>query len=312
MKKSLFLLLVILFLPVQVFAGGISVDYPGAPGPLFQNINWAPGDSVSKTVTVTNNNDVSQRIGFKVESTSIFLVFGSLANMITLEVRDNSSGNVLQTGTLTGIAAAGELELGILAPGTQTKYDFSAYFSLNAGNEYQGLSESFDITIGFISPASVPAPAGGIIAGIRRTLGITSEGIVEQPIIAQEGVIAGVADQEKPQDKEDRGSGVAGLRTCPWWAVVAIALAVILILYGFYLEKDEFKHRLPRFWYIWPIIFGIGAWIVHYLLHQGYKATLFCDWFWLVVLIEVTLAYIFYAFIIKEAKEETEKPRMPF
>ena len=327
MKKYLITSIIVslLICPLQVAqAGGIIVDYPGKPGPLFNELNWAPGESATNTITITNDNTNNQKVGFQINGS---YTPGLLANIIILTVKDNPGGTIRYENTLAALHTAGELELDTLPPSTQKKYDFIATFNPSAGNEYQGLSEVFDMTIGFIATREdddnggdgpppiiiIPTPQGGAIAGIQSLTGLAFGEQVTEP---EEGEIAGVTDEkeqpeEEKEETEDK-SGVAGVRTCPWWAIISIILALALILYGLRLEREEFNHRLPRFWNVWPTVFGVIAFVAHYFLHKGYKSTWFCDWFWLIVLIEILIAYaLYYLFIKKENKEEKQK-NMPF
>lgn len=324
MRKILLLsTIILLILPLQIAkAGGIVIDYPGKPGPLFSVSNWAPGDATGSTVTITNTDSVSQKIGFKLENAN---PNGILADMITLKVRNNPGGSVRYSGSLKSLVSSGELELDTIAPSAQVKYDFEAEFDPSAGNAYQGLSETFDMSIGFIAtpapgpgPGPVPGPpiifpfVSGGVTGFGRILGIggtVAGATTEATEISPEGGIAG-ATTEKEAEGEEKDTGTAGVRTCPWWAIVAICLAVVLVVYGLYIEKKKIKeHRLPRYWYMWPAVFGLIAWIAHYFLHDAYRATWFCDWFWLIVLIEVIVAYIFYKFILKVEEAEEGLPK---
>ena len=117
--------------------------------PLFYEANFLPGDTVSRYVKVSNYTGTAVDVG--VQSRDISDP-GFLGDLIDLEIKEN--GTTLYSGTLTDFFVDSEdpnvLPLGSLPDGGNTQYDFLATFNPTAGNDTQGKSLNFDLTIGIL------------------------------------------------------------------------------------------------------------------------------------------------------------------
>jgi hypothetical protein len=250
---------------------------------------------------VTNNSTTNEQFKFQATATT---PAGILADKITLRVVNIGTSVEKYNNTLANLYADGEINLDVLAPATPTQYNFMAKFDENTGNEYQGLSERFDLTIGFAAtPTTNPATAGGVsnpanpLLALAGFLGfmpttVTTVATTETP------TVAGTENQNKVKGNEDHETGITKL--CPWWWIITLILAAVLAVYGLYISKSKRETWFGRLWYVWPVILGIVAWIGHYFLHDGFRATWYCNWYWLVVLIELIIAYIIYRLVIRE------------
>lgn len=142
MKKiSLYLLL---FASMLVWPGislaAITVDFE--TNPLFGVTNFLPGDTIVRTVTVTNTGSETKDVYIEM----VNVVDGGLGPMMTVAVTDPA---ILFSGTLAELDAANEQFLTSLAPGASKVYTFTLYFLPQAGNEYQLKSLRFDFCVGF-------------------------------------------------------------------------------------------------------------------------------------------------------------------
>ncbi len=178
MKKifntSLIVLGIGLFFASPVFANGLVVEFESDPEPLFKEVNFLPGEIVTRSADVTNNSGETKKIGLEIINNSS--CSGTcLSDVLDLIVSEN--GSILYSGSLTTFYKAGEKILSNLNTGSTTKYYFSMTFNPDAGDDYQNSTTNFDIKIGFFGEESIgeeiiPGGGGGgggsiIVAGLR-------------------------------------------------------------------------------------------------------------------------------------------------
>ncbi|HEX6977600.1 MAG TPA: fibronectin type III domain-containing protein [Patescibacteria group bacterium] len=167
-------LLVFLFTP-RVLAANLSVScLAGGPctitpvsTPLFQETGWVPGDSVSRTITVANQDssqscDLVMTVQNPVQSPSNF------ASVLLSSI--NSGSTVFISSTLNSIFTGGPISLGTIAAGSSQIYDWNVAFDPNAGNEFQGANTTFDFNLSFTcNPPATSNPnnpgGGGTVQG---------------------------------------------------------------------------------------------------------------------------------------------------
>ncbi len=125
--------------------------------PLFNEVNFLPGESIGRWVKVTNNSGETQRIAVEAINESDP---DNLGNALTLEIKEG--GSRLYDGTLSQFFNAGEVYLSDLAgSGSQTQYDFIVTFYSGGNNAFQEKTLGFDILIGFQGTEGGLAPGGG-------------------------------------------------------------------------------------------------------------------------------------------------------
>lgn len=301
MKKILFAL-VLFFIPTLTLAAS-TVSVAG-PNPIFAETNIAPGYEVSKTITVTNNSSTNQQFKFQATATNS----SSLKDVIFLKI--SSTTRTMYNGTLANLYNVGEVNLDALAPSVPTDYTFNARFDENAGNEYMGKSETFDLTIGFAAtPTTNPATTGGTsnpagpLAALAGALGFTPTTVTttDNPAVAGAETKKDDSDVKGDDTGEVRGSSD---KTCPWWWIVALILAIALAFVGGVLRAVREDNFIRKYYLVWPAAFGVVAWVAHYFLHKGYQATWFCNNYWLVILLEVMIAYVFYQLLLSQKKKQ--------
>ena len=133
----------------QTPTGGIEVGYERTP--LFDDANLAPGDSVSRWVTVKNSDSAPRAVSMQFYDTDkggFGLLGQNLASQFNFEIKKN--GASVYSKKLD--AAFDESEIAMnssLAAGADEKYDFILSFDTAAGNDYQNKQLSFSICVGF-------------------------------------------------------------------------------------------------------------------------------------------------------------------
>ncbi|MEK7653405.1 MAG: hypothetical protein AAB358_02925 [Patescibacteria group bacterium] len=123
-------------------AGDLAVEFEATP--LFSDLNFMPGDLVTRWIKVTNNSGEVQKV---ITDSSNEIDLDHLGDKTILTIKE--SGNLLWTGALTQFFNAEEIYLSDLTAGATKQYDFTVYFDPLAGNEYQGKTTIFTINIGF-------------------------------------------------------------------------------------------------------------------------------------------------------------------
>lgn len=142
-------------LPANAVVDPLVVQFEKTP--LFNEVNFLPGESISRWVKVTNNSGETQRIAVEAINESDP---DNLGNALTLEIKEG--GSRLYDGTLSQFFNAGEVYLSDLAgSGSQTQYDFIVTFYSGGNNAFQEKTLGFDILIGFQGTEGGLAPGGG-------------------------------------------------------------------------------------------------------------------------------------------------------
>jgi len=148
--------------------------------PLFDEVNFLPGQGVSRLVKVTNNSGQPQRIATEAINVSDP---NRLGDVLNLEIKEG--GITRYNDTFSKFFTAGEIYLSDLGSGEQIQYDFIVTFYSGAGNPFQGKSLGFDILIGFQGGEGgfLPGADGGLPPGLTiqdesiRTTGISETGV---------------------------------------------------------------------------------------------------------------------------------------
>lgn len=157
-NRSVFLLglLLWLVLPLSVLASDIEVVFEATP--LFSNANIIPGDSVARTITVTNNTPNSQPVYFTFDN---FFDTG-LAEVMNFTIEADSTKYF--DDSLDELQRITPLSLLSLPAGDSVTFILTASLPDTVGNLYQVTTVGFDIIIGFVggqSQADTPARRSG-------------------------------------------------------------------------------------------------------------------------------------------------------
>lgn len=129
--------------PNNTFASAtlsMSNDKPLA-NDLVNITNLVPGDTASRTVTITNTGNAGFTYAASISATAATALWTDTTNGLQVTVKRGAT--VLYTGALKNLALPAS---GTIAPaGTDTlTFDFS--FPTTAGNTFQGLTQDFTIT----------------------------------------------------------------------------------------------------------------------------------------------------------------------
>ncbi|MCG2695180.1 fibronectin type III domain-containing protein [Candidatus Parcubacteria bacterium] len=120
------------------------------PSPLFNQLNFLPGDSTTGTITVTNNSGTTQKI--ITESINGTDPDG-LGNALTLRIFKTGAFSDFYNDLLEDfLSSAGEVDLSTLANSETTTYTYEVTFGEDV-EEYQNATLGFDICIGFFDEA---------------------------------------------------------------------------------------------------------------------------------------------------------------
>lgn len=147
--------------------GNLVVEFEQTP--LFNEVNFLPGQSITRWVKVTNNNGETQRI-----ATEAINVGDSdrLGDVLNLEIKEGQI--TLYNNPLSTFFNVGEVFLSNLTGnGGNTQYDFTVSFYPGAQNPFQGKTLSFDILIGFQGEEGGLLPGAGGGAGGFLPPGLT-------------------------------------------------------------------------------------------------------------------------------------------
>lgn len=137
-------------LPVQAAPS----DFTFEATPLFNEANFLPGDTVTRSVYVNNTTGQAQAVGVK---TTFFNDADNLGSTLYLTIKEGDSS--LYQGYLAAFFAAGELPLSNVGVGANTAYSFSIVMDDLTGNEFQLKNLSFDFSLGYIIDGAVTITA---------------------------------------------------------------------------------------------------------------------------------------------------------
>lgn len=130
----------------QVLAqsGGVEIIFESKP--LFSDLNILPGDESTKWVSVKNNE--AEDLNVKVEVDS-YWDDDSLAKQMRIVI--NSGVDIYYDETLEQFFSDGEASLSSVLAGSKKVYDSTISFLDATGNDYQGKSLEFNISISAVS-----------------------------------------------------------------------------------------------------------------------------------------------------------------
>lgn len=124
------------------------------PNPLFSQVNFAPGQTTTGSIQVTNNSAQTQKAQIEAIKQSNE---GGLAEQFNFVVKQD--GNILYEKTLKEFFDAGQVYLSDVASDATVKYDLSVTFKSEAGNDLQGKTVGFDLVAGFLGQEGITPPS---------------------------------------------------------------------------------------------------------------------------------------------------------
>ena len=145
---SSLLLLLLLFAPISQAkaATGLTISFSNSP--LFSSAAMAPGDTVNRTFTVTNNDPVARMVAVKATNINRLGGLPSLDSTLMITIRDGSTvlyGPALLSNIMVNSPS---IVLGPINVGQTKTYSVEVVFPSSAGNEYQNKGITFDFSVG--------------------------------------------------------------------------------------------------------------------------------------------------------------------
>jgi hypothetical protein len=146
-----------------------TLTYVGQPGPLFNQTNLAPTNTVTKQIQVTNNNSQTEQFALNLHNL-LSTPKTKLAEALSVEVAYKDKIFVSSTH-LSDLPDKDIIIQDI--PASQT-YNYDIKVTMDTvGNEYQGQQVNFDLTFGFrkTGPKGILGESiGPVIPGISGAL----------------------------------------------------------------------------------------------------------------------------------------------
>jgi len=181
-----------------------------------------------------------------------------------------SSGNYIYGNPNVGGSNTTSYTVNNLSGGT------TYYFVVRAGNGCMP---------GPFSNQLSATPNGGFVAG--PAAGFT-QGVLGTS--TEEATPAGEVIGESTNQPIDQSTNQP---VCWWWLILSI-LALILTSLRFWAWRR--RNEKPKFWWIFPIVIGILAWIGdHFIAHRYFTPSVYCEWMWLWSSLAVGIPSIFFA-----------------
>lgn len=175
---------------------------------------------------------------------------------------------------------------------------YKLYFDVSdsAGNAATQVSRTINVVAAPIPPVTPPTVLTPIIPVAAAAPAVAA------PVAAAEEVLG--EETAEPVNKADDQGEVKGSsdKICPWWWIIGLLLIVVLGFTGGVVKAEDEDSKIRKYWYVWPPVFGGAAWLLHLWLHNDFKATWFCDNYWLVVLLIALVAEAVYGFLAKKSQ----------
>jgi len=264
-------------------------------GKLFNETNFAPGSSVTKTVQVDNYNN-HEGCDFYVVANNIYQSAdpGDFIDKLFLSIRDKDS-DIDLVGVQDGYGNATNLtslsyiynnwvNLGYINSGTIKLYEWVITFNSDANNEYQGNELSFNLDLNFTcgSPPSDNAftDTSSAILGVTTTSG---KNFLETIFVDNE--------ENKELIPEVKGYACDD-ENYYWWLPLVIQFIVLLITF-YIITKNRSKYMRFR---ILTIIFAVISQIIHQLLSCNCATGNLCTRYIFINLL-ITVTFLLLTFI---------------
>lgn len=182
--KSLLIVLLI-FSTISIFLVGktgaadetIACDSNGCSGitgPIFSETNLSPDSSITKTLTAQNNYPENRDFLLEINTTSFSDSTPAMGDVLSITITEQESSNLVYgPKTLSELKDDGEVTLSNIPSGEERNYDLAVVMD-DAGNDYQGKSLTFDLTLGFEAIAEGTAETSGSTSSEGEVLGAST------------------------------------------------------------------------------------------------------------------------------------------
>ncbi|MEX0931763.1 MAG: hypothetical protein WDZ88_03360 [Candidatus Paceibacterota bacterium] len=160
---TLAVLMAVVAVPVSADNG---LDVTFEQQPLFNEANFLPGDTVSRTVQVHNTTGATQSV---ITSTDNESDTNDFSEQFAFEIVDTSDNTVYFSGTLKDLFDGDVANLGSIVNNQTRTFAFKATLNSGTGNAFQGAAIGFDLAVGFFGgevvtdnpPTNPPGGGGG-------------------------------------------------------------------------------------------------------------------------------------------------------
>src|SRR5258706_6513088 len=137
-------------LSVNCAVGGSCTISP-ASTPLFQETGWVPGDSVTRTISVTNQ-DPAQSCDLTLATSNIIQNPSNFSSRLTSSINDSSV--IYFSNFLSNLFTGGSISFGNVAANSTKTYNWTVVFDSTTGNEFQSANTFFDFNLNFTCNSS--------------------------------------------------------------------------------------------------------------------------------------------------------------
>ncbi len=146
--------------------------------PLFNEVGWVPGSTVTQYIKMTNN---TSQNGYSAIQVLNYEELKNLGEIVQIDIREGSPvGPVLYGGvTLHQFRDDGYFTFDAITAGQTVDYFLTAVMPYSAGNEYQAARVEFDLKMG-LELVPIPPTSGGGDGGGGSVAG-TSTSIASPP-----------------------------------------------------------------------------------------------------------------------------------
>lgn len=182
-------------LAFAVPASPITVRFENAPLPLFNKTNFVPGESETRTITVTNNTENEKEVIIEaIHYSACSILPFSPCFAKKLDVKIFSGGETYFEKTLSDFFGAGEISLGKLSAGVTKEYKMRVLFPVGEDdNDYQEKTTGFDLLVGFRGEEGQGSDDHGTVSnGTGGGGGVVLQGLQinnEATVIEQDGSV---------------------------------------------------------------------------------------------------------------------------
>lgn len=282
-------------------------------GKLFSVADAVPGESFESQISVQNTGGKTRRFQFELNVKTDPVALG---DHLFLKVEDGA-GNCLWGcgGDKTLNSLDGKEFVVKKIPGHSTKiFKFILTFDVNAGNEFQSASTSFDVKLGYKGKrpdgngnGGGPGGAGiappGIMGGL---LAAVTGGVAGEAMVAEEGAPEEQVEgaETGPEEGEVMGEEVSLCQSWPMWIWI---LALLIYFAAFsWRTFDKFKEQVEKreIRWKWQAALAVAAFLIWYFFD-------FCReylWFVILVIIGGAAVYLVYLYLFRrEIREKSEK-----
>ncbi len=125
-----------------ILANGLLIEFE--TDPLFDEVNFLPGDNITRWIKVKNTDSNSRKVIAKIEGINDP---DDLSEQMNIIINDNND-IIYFNNTLNNFFSQKEINLGIVTPNESRQYNFSVNFNFSTPNPYQKKTLEFDIIIG--------------------------------------------------------------------------------------------------------------------------------------------------------------------